>query len=226
MMNPKALFSAPPAARGSAFKQITEGLRYAWRTPRILIIFIVVASIGTFGYNFSVVLPLLANFVLNTDAAGFGALSSFLGGGSLIAALSTAYVQHVTLKRLLVGAGLFSILLGMVALVRVFAISAFLLVILGASGIIFTTSANTLLQLTVPDSLRGRIMSLNVLLIMGSTPIGAFLIGVMSNALGVPAALLTCAALCMAGVIIALLYQHSRAYRSSAVNLPGERGTT
>ena len=62
------------------------------------------AAIGTFGYNFSVVLPLVAGFVLHTDAAGFGGLSAFLGIGSLVAALTTAYTRQVTPRRLILGA--------------------------------------------------------------------------------------------------------------------------
>jgi predicted MFS family arabinose efflux permease len=115
----------------------------------------------------------------------------------------------VTARRLILGSAAFSILLGAVALTPVFALSAVLLIALGISGIIFSTTSNTLLQLTVPDALRGRVMSLNVLLFMGSTPIGGFLIGVLSNLLGVPAALFTCAALCLLGVIIAVLYQRA-----------------
>lgn len=61
---------------------------------------IVVAAIGTFGYNFSVVLPLLAGFVLHTSATGFGGLSAFLRLGSLVGAIGTAYTQKITLRRL------------------------------------------------------------------------------------------------------------------------------
>jgi MFS family permease len=77
---------------------------------------------------------------------------------------------------------------------------------LGCAGVIFTTSANTLLQLTVPNELRGRVMSLYILLFAGTTPIGGFLIGTLSSNLGVVWALLICAGLCLAGVMGALLY--------------------
>jgi MFS family permease len=204
-----AMFPAERSATGSVRKQLAEGLAYSWRTPNVLFVLIVIAFLGTFGYNFSMVLPLLANYVLKTDANGFGALSSFFGIGSLIAAVSVAYARNVTARRLILGSAAFSILLGAVALTPVFALSAVLLIALGISGIIFSTTSNTLLQLTVPDALRGRVMSLNVLLFMGSTPIGGFLIGVLSNLLGVPAALFTCAALCLLGVIIAVLYQRA-----------------
>lgn len=191
---------------GSTNRQLLEGLSYAWHTPDILVILIVIASIGTFGYNFSVVLPLLARFVLDTGAAGFGSLGSFLGIGSLLAAVMTAFMAKVSMGRLFWGAGAFSILFALIALSRYYALSAGLLMLLGFSGITFTTSANTLMQLRSPDELRGRLMSVYVLLFMGSTPIGGFLIGVLSDTFGVQVALLTCAALCLAGVMVALIY--------------------
>jgi MFS family permease len=195
---------------GPVLTRLLEGLSYSWRTPRVLLIMIVVAAIGTFGYNFSVVLPLLAGFVLRTDAEGFGALSAFLGLGSLLAALFTAYTRQVTLRRLLLGSGAFSVLLACVALSTNFALSSILLVALGFAGITFATSANTLLQLTVPDELRGRVMSLYVLLFAGSTPIGGFLIGTLSDRIGVSETLLICAALCGLGVGVGVLFRRAR----------------
>jgi MFS family permease len=202
------------AARGPAGKmgqRLVEGLAYVWRTPAVLLIMIVVAAIGTFGYNFSVVLPLLSGFVLHTDAAGYGGLSAFLGFGSLVGALSTAYSRQVTVRRLLVGSLVFSVLLGAVAVSTNLALSGVLLVALGFAGIVFSTSANTLLQLTVPDELRGRVLSLYMLLFAGSTPIGGLLIGTLSNVIGVSETLLVCAALCLLGVGAAVLYRRRSA---------------
>lgn len=211
MMNPSEFRAKPRAQAGPVSDRLREGLAYAWRTPAVLLILIVVASIGTFGYNFSVTMPLIAGFVLRTDAAGFGALSAYLGIGSLAAAIAAAYAREVTMRRLLIGAGSFSVLLAAVAITPIFWVSAALLVALGFAGITFATSANTLLQLRAPDALRGRVMGLYILLFAGSTPIGALVIGALSDALGVPAALLICALLCLLGVGGALLYQRATA---------------
>jgi MFS family permease len=207
MMDPSAFFNPPPAKRGSTGRNIVEGLAYVWRTPPVLLVMIVVAAIGTFGYNFSVVLPLLAGFVLHTDASGFGGLSAFLGVGSLVGALATAYARNISTRRLLIGSSCFGVLLGAVALSTNFALSGALLVALGFAGITFATSANSLLQLTVPDALRGRVMGLYMLLFAGSTPIGGFLIGTLSNLIGVSWTLLLCAGLCLLGVGGALVYR-------------------
>ena len=210
MMNEKALFFVANAPKGSAWNNLKEGLSYTWNTPEVLIMIILLAAIGTFGYNFTVTLPLIADFVVHTDAQGFGALSSFLGIGSLIAAIYTAYVRELKLRRVLLGAASFCFLLALTAIIPVFAVSALILTALGAAAIIFSTSTNSMLQLNTPDHLRGRVMSLNVLLIMGSTPIGAFLIGLLSQSLGVPAAILTCAFLCALGVVVAVVYKRQR----------------
>jgi MFS family permease len=212
LMDPRALL-VPTTERSQASvrEQVAAGLRYVWHTPQVLLIMLVVGAIGTFGYNFSVVLPLLAGFVIKTDAAGFGGLSAFLGVGSLLAAITTAYTKQVTPRRLLLGAGAFSLLLAAVAFSTNFGLAALLLVALGFAGIIFATTANTLLQLTVPNELRGRVMSLYILLFAGSTPIGGFLIGSLASRIGVSWTLVICAGLCFAGVVGAALYQRRTA---------------
>jgi MFS family permease len=191
---------------GTAAQRVKEGVSYAWHHPAILSILIVVAFVGTFGYNFTLWLPLLAEFVLHTSAAGFGSLGSFLGVGSLISAVGMAYMGRVTMQRLLAGAGVFCVVLAALALSTAFLLSGGLLIVLGFAGIMFATSSNTLLQLHAPDALRGRIMSVYILLFVGSTPFGGFLIGALSDWLGVPAAMMICAGLSMLGVILALAY--------------------
>ncbi|HJZ46548.1 MAG TPA: MFS transporter [Roseiflexaceae bacterium] len=217
MMNRREFLAAPPSASGKLGRRLLEGLAYVWRTPKVMLVMIVVAAIGTFGYNFSVVLPLLSGFVLHTDAAGFGGLSAFLGFGSLVGALSTAYARQVTVRRLIVGSACFSLLLGAVAVSTSFPISAALLIALGFAGILFSTSANTLLQLAVPDALRGRVMSLYMLLFAGSTPIGGLLIGTLSNLIGVSETLLICAGLCLLGIGGALAYHRASRHESSRI---------
>jgi MFS family permease len=211
LMDPRAFEIRPRAAGGPVGRRLLEGLRYVRHTPSVLLIMMLMAAIGTFGYNFSVVLPLVAGFLLKTSAAGFGGLSAFLGFGSLVAAVATAYARQVTPRRLIGGAATFSLLLGGVAASTNFVLTALLLVALGFAAIIFSTTANTLLQLNVPDDLRGRVMSLYILLFAGTTPIGGFLIGTLSSMLGVSWALGICATLCLAGVGGALLYRRRHA---------------
>jgi MFS family permease len=206
-MDARAFFAAPPARGGSVWVNLKEGLRYAARTPIILSILIVVAFIGTFGYNFTVVTPLVADNILNTDSAGFGLLSAAMGVGALIAAIGTAYARTITMRRMLISGALFSVLLGALALSKSFWLSMGLFVLLGITGITCATATNSLLQLNTPEQLRGRVLSINVLLAQGSTPIGGLFLGSVGQAAGVSLAIFLCAALCLAGVSLVGAYR-------------------
>ncbi len=81
------------------------------------------------------------------------------------------------------------------SIVRDFWIAAAVLLVMGFSGIIFMAGSNTTLQLTVPDELRGRMMSLYMLVFAGVTPIGAFQLGSITGAFGVPVGCLVSGAL-------------------------------
>ena len=213
-MDSKAFFSAPPSREGSILNKLKEGLAFASRTPSIFSVLIVAAFIGTFGYNFTVIVPLVADNLVKTDASGFGLLSAAMGIGALFAALSTAYARRITMRRLLLSGGVFSIFLGALALSTSFWPSMLLLVVIGMAGITCATAANSLLQLETPEQLRGRVLSINILLTQGSTPIGGFLIGSLGELAGVQTALVLCAALCVLGVGIAFSYRWRLADRA------------
>ncbi len=207
LMNPRAFFAAPLARDGSIWQNLKEGVKYAVHTPTILSILIVVAFIGTFGYNFTVVTPLVADNILKTDSVGFGLLSAAMGVGALIAAIGTAYAHQITMRRMLISGGLFSIALGALALSTSFNLSMLLFVVLGVTGITCATATNSLLQLNTPEQLRGRVLSINVLLAQGSTPIGGLFLGSVGQAAGVGSAIFLCAVLCLVGVGVAVSYR-------------------
>jgi MFS family permease len=206
-MNPKAFFAAPIGRNGSILGNLKEGLAFAVRTPIIFSILIVAAFIGTFGFNFSVVVPLVADNILKTDATGFGLLSAAVGVGALFAAIGTAYAQRITLRRQLISGGLFSVFLGLLALSDSLRLSMLLMVIVGITGITCATATNSLLQLNTPEQLRGRVLSINILLTQGSTPIGGFFLGTLGQLTSVATSIGVCAALCLIGVGIAVSYR-------------------
>ncbi len=220
LMDPRALITAPPSREGSVFSRLKEGLAFATHTPVILSIFILVAFVGTFGFNFTIITPLVADSLVKTDATGFGLLSAAMGLGALLAALGTAYAQRITLRRLLLSGALFSVCLGGLALSTTFWLSAGLLVLTGLTGITCATAANSLLQLNTPEQLRGRVLSINILLVQGSTPIGGFVIGGLGEAAGVPLALFICAGLCLLGVGVAVAYRRRQGRSPAAPSTP------
>ena len=212
MMRPDQFFLPKLRARSGVFREIGEGLRYIRNTPDALLICLLMAVLGLFGYNFTVVLPLIARDVLHTGPAGFGALTSAMGVGSLIAALGVAYYGRATRYTLLLGAAGFSLLLGAVALSRLWILTAPLLVALGLCSIIFTATANTRLQLLAPPELRGRVMSIYMLLFGGTTPFGGMIIGSLAEHQGIQRAQLEVALICGLGVMLGVIY----AYRQRA----------
>ena len=218
MMRPAEFFSVEKG-EGRLFEQLREGISFAYRTPEVLLILLVMAFIGTFGYNFSTALPLLAKFVLHIGSVGFGVMTAVLGIGSLLAALAIAYTRRAGERQILLGAGVFSLLLILVGLSRWFALTLPLLVLLGFAAIIFSASANTRLQLLSPGRLRGRVMSLYILLFAGTTPVGAFLLGNTADRIGVQPAIVLFGAISTLGVGLSVLYRASHTSRAGGVDV-------
>lgn len=209
VMRPQEFHSAPPArAKGNVLAQVREGIRYSVRTPQVLFLFILLGFLGTFGYNFTVLIPLVAEFVLKVGPKQFGLLTSAMGLGSLAAALTMAATGKLSHRGLLTVAAMFVVVFSLVALSPSYYATAALLVVLGTISVLFSTTINTTLQVIVPDELRGRVMSIFFLLFAGSTPIGGYLTGVLAEHLGVTTALLVMAVLCGAGVVTAAVYRH------------------
>ncbi|MCA1724116.1 MAG: MFS transporter [Thermomicrobia bacterium] len=212
LMRPDRFYEVLSPARGKMFAQIGEGLRYVVRTPDIALVMLLMGVIGTFGYNFTVLLPLIAQYVLHAGPIGFGALTSAMAVGSLIAAFGIAYSGRVTQRTLLTGAAGFSVLLLCLALTSIWAVTIAVLVALGLFSIVFTTTANSRLQILTPPQLRGRVMSLYTMLFLGSTPIGSLVLGTLAQRQGVQVAVGEVAILCGLGTVGGLLYiRHHRA---------------
>lgn len=228
IMRPEEFFTVPkrPPA-GNVLSQIRQGISYSVHTPGILFFFILLAFFGTFGFNFTVLIPLVAEFVLKVDAKQFGFLTSAMGAGSLIAALGMAAVGRLSVRGVMVAAGAFIVVFVGIAVSQSYYLTAAFLVVLGVVSVLFSTTINTTLQITVPDELRGRVMSIFFLLFAGSTPIGGYLTGVLAEAFGVTTALVVMASMCVVGLLTALAYRHFTglgwADESQAVAAPHRR---
>jgi MFS family permease len=199
--------SVRDSRRGAMILQVRDGLRYVVTTPEVCYVMIMMAVIGTFGYNFAVVLPLLATYVLDADPTAFGLLSSAIGVGSLLASVVIAGNNHPTSRRILFGGIGFSTLLLGLALTSSWIVMLPLLVVMGGFSILFSSTANVRLQMLTPPNLRGRVMSIYMLTFMGSAPIGSLIVGTLAERQGVQMAVADMAIVCFLGIGAALLYQ-------------------
>ena len=180
---------AIPRSIGAVRSGLGEGLRYVWRTPAVLLAVSVIGFVSTFGMNFNVVLPVIAAGALNAGPTGLGLLFAAMGAGALTAALTVAMLSRPRL-RILVGGGM---VLGVSELVlsatNSLPIAAVAVYFCGLGAIATAISANSLVQVTVPGPLRGRVMSVYTTVFAGSTPIGNGLTGGVGGLWGTPAAL-------------------------------------
>lgn len=210
LMREDELYEVPNAPKGRMISQISDGVRYALRTPDIMVVLILMAVVGTFGYNFTVLLPLIAKYVLNAGPMGFGMLTSAMAIGSLIAAIGIAYSGRVSQRTLLIGATGFPVLLTALAISTMWATTIAVLIALGLFSITFSATANSRLQMLSLPEYRGRVMSFYTLLFMGSTPIGSLVIGTLAERQGVRMAIFELAMICAVGVAAGYLYIRTR----------------
>jgi predicted MFS family arabinose efflux permease len=217
-MRPADLYSAPARVHAGPWAEIASAVSYTWRTPPILLVMLLIAFVGTFGFNFSTQIPLVARFILRVGPERFGMLTSCMGVGSLAAALVQATVARQPSRMILLTASCgFVVLLGAVALSHTYWLTGVLLAALGVAAVAVSTTANTTVQLAVPDDLRGRVMSLYVLLFACSTPLGGWLTGFFAQNLGVASAVALDAGLSGIGVAAAFAY-HLRVRSQSATS--------
>lgn len=207
MMRPAEFHNVPAPVRGPVLRRVREGISYAARTPGIAQVLILMAFLGTFGYQSTVLLPLIAKYVLDTGALGFGSLLTAMGVGSLAAALGFAYFSQPSERVLMIGATSFTLLLGLLGLSTTMLPTLAILVLFGAASITFTATANSRLQILAPSEMRGRVMSLYIFLFSGTAPIGALAIGWFAQVLNVRITIGIMTLLCLLGLLLGWLYR-------------------
>ena len=170
---PVARVGEPP----TMMRGIREGFAWASRSPETRLVLAIVTVVSTVGFNFHVILPLLASDTLNTGPEVFGILSASFGGGALLGALLSAALGRASWKALIGGTTGFSLcLLALAPLASVWP-CALLLFATGVCFTLWTSNANSLLQLRAPDHLRGRVVSLYLWAFAGLAPLGGLFAG-------------------------------------------------
>jgi MFS family permease len=195
-MRASELRPSPPVARAKG--QLREGLSYTWAHPDLLLAMGLAFVLGTFGFNYQVTIALMAREQFDLGAEAFGLLSTTFAVGSLTGALlSTRRSVRPRQRFLVTSAVVFGLLTVVAGLMPSYASFAVLLVPTGAAALIFSVANNSFVQLGVDPQMRGRVMALYFMCFMGGTPVGAPLIGWISEHLGAPWGLILGGAVCV-----------------------------
>lgn len=206
MMKPEQLRTFKTTQMKSMVADLKEGFSYVLKTPLIAGLIMMLAFVGTFGYNFSTALPLVTKHILKGGPEVFGIVTSSVGIGSMLGAMIVASRAKPSLNIVIISAMLFGFFEIVVSLVRNVGFSLLLLALVGASGIIYTATTNTMLQLNSPPHLRGRVMAIYVMVFTGSTPIGALFTGFLAEYAGTPLMIFVEGALCIIGAFVGIAY--------------------
>ena len=195
-MDAKDLKTPKPVARKPG--EVRSALRYVRRTPELLIPLLMMGLVGTISFNFQVLLPLLADFTWHGTATTYALLTAAMGIGSVGGALAAGARGRVSPKLLVGSSLLFGFAMLLAAAAPTLELQILALVPLGAASVTFAAGVNSTLQVAVEPAMRGRVMALYSIVFLGSTPIGAPLVGWLAGAAGPRAGLL-------AGALAALL---------------------
>ncbi len=166
---------------------LVEGLRYVRATPIILLCVSLIGVVSLFALNFPVFGPLVAREVLHGGAETYGFLMASAGAGSLVSALMLAFGGRAVLARVFIGGTLAGLGVLGAGLSTALPLSMALMAMVGWSTVAIGATTNTIIQLTVPDALRGRVMSVYTTVFAGATPIGSLLMGGLAGRAGVTA---------------------------------------
>ncbi|HEX3623162.1 MAG TPA: MFS transporter [Acidimicrobiales bacterium] len=201
--------------------EVRAGLRYVWGHAGLRSTLFLVAVLGTFGFNFVVVLPLLARYDFGGGAGLYSVFTSLMAGGSLIGALVAASRARPT-RRVLVGsaAAFGALTLGAAVAPSVVTVGV-LLFGMGAAVMLFLATANTTLQLSSEPAMRGRVMALYGLVFLGSTPVGGPLLGWISEDWGARCGLALGGGLSLAAALAAMSTIHVRRRAADVRTDPG-----
>jgi MFS family permease len=183
MIMKKALKAEKDEKNENIFLNILEGLKYILRHDILFATLLVMAVVGTFAPNFSVLVPVFSTRILHQNEAGFGFLMSFMGVGSFIGAMLIATLSKSGPKKFIlyivpVIVGAFLIIVGYT---NIYFLTAVTLALTGFFFVMFSSSANSAMQLNSSNEYLGRVMSVYSLVFAGSTPLGSLYAGAITD---------------------------------------------
>ena len=182
MMRTAELRTPPVADRARG--QVRAGFRYVRRTPDLWIPLVMLAVIGTFTFNFAVVLPLLIERSLGGTDGTYTAIYSVLSVGSLLGALAAAQRRQVQIRTMCAAAAVFGVAMLLFASTPGVSFAYPLALLVGFASVWFVTASTAMMQLRSDRRMRGRVLALQAIVLIGSTPVGGPLLGYVSDLYG------------------------------------------
>jgi MFS family permease len=200
----------PPALkRGS----LGEGLRYVWGRDDLKAVLAMLFLVATFGLNFPIFIAAMAVSVFHVGAHAYGLLTSVMAAGSVIGALLSARRARPRMSLLVAGAGVFGVGCAAAAMMPGYTLFAAALIVIGIAAQTFMIGANSTVQLASDPLMRGRVMAIYLAIALGSTPMGAPLVGWVADAFGPRWALAVAAIAGLAAALVGARYM-ARSERS------------
>lgn len=215
-MRTEELFVAgAPGAGGRG--RLREGVAMAWRTPVLRRTILLVGMFSCTAFNFQILLPVLAERTYGGGSGLFSVLTATMAGGSVVGALAVAARRRPSDRALLMAGTVNGLLLVGASATASLAVGLPLLVLAGATGIAFLSTANARVQLAAAPEVRGRVMALYALVFLGSTPVAGPAVGFVAERFGARVALGAggaVAALVIVAVLLPVVLRGGRRDRS------------
>jgi MFS family permease len=182
MMDPQQIRRAPITPRGKG--QVRDGLRYVRTIPELWVPLVMMAVIGTLSYNFQTVIPLFATRDMGGSDVTFTLLMSVVSVGALLGALAAARRTTVDITVVSWAALLFGVAMGLLTISPGLALAYVFSFLLGLASTTFMTTSTAIVQIRSDPTMRGRVLALQAIVFLGSTPIGAPIVGYVSQHYG------------------------------------------
>ncbi|UDY34228.1 MFS transporter [Dermatobacter hominis] len=196
MMRTRELRPSPVAARTKG--QIRESFRYVRRMPELFVPLVMMGVVGTLAFNFNTVMPLFVTRDLDGTDAIFTILFSVVSVGSLVGALVAARRTEVSVWNVGTASLGFGVSLALLAIVPNLGVALPVGLLLGVCSITFLTMSTAIVQLRSAPEMRGRVLALQAMLFLGSTPIGGPIVGWVAQEFGARWSLVLGAVACLA----------------------------
>jgi MFS family permease len=224
MMRASELFPITRTPRGRG--QIRAGFAYVRRTPELRISFLLLLIIGTCSYNFTVVFPLFVERSLHGSTTDYTLVYSAFSAGAVIGTMVVARRGSVDTRSLIRGAVALGVSMTALAFVPDVTVAYPLSALVGGASVAYMTATTALAQLQADRQMVGRVLALQTVLMIGTTPIGGPILGVVSDAVGGRAPVLIGGIAALVASGLAIVFTRRAASRSPSSSLPSEGDAT